>query len=78
MNITLYSKSKCANCEAARNVLRSKNLEFTDISLDNENRRNNFMTAYPDVKKLPQIFVGDRHIGGLTELYYFVQRIENE
>ena len=68
MNIVIYSKSNCPLCVQAKQLLASKGLDYTEISLDIEERRNNFMAAYPDAKQMPQIFIGDQRVGGLAGL----------
>lgn len=68
MNITVYSKSNCPNCVAAKLLLQTKRLDFTEISLDEEGRRANFMAAYPEVRQMPQIFINDQRVGGLAGL----------
>lgn len=68
MKITLYSKNNCPNCEAAKQLLRSKGLDYTEISLEDGSRRANFMAAYPDAKQMPQIFIGDQRVGGFAGL----------
>ena len=75
MNITLYSKSQCPNCVAAKLLLQANQLDYTEISLDIEERRANFMAAYPDAKQMPQIFIGDQRVGGLAGLRAALQQI---
>lgn len=68
MNITIYTKDQCANCVAAKNLLKAKGLDYTEISLEDEARRANFYAAYPDARQMPQIFIGDQRVGGLAGL----------
>jgi glutaredoxin len=68
MNIHIYSKSNCPNCVAAKNLLKSKGLEFKEVSLDDPIRRANFEIGFPDVRQMPQIFIGDQRVGGLAGL----------
>ena len=75
MNITIYSKSACPLCVQAKQLLKSKGLEYTEISLDIEERRANFMAAYPDAKQMPQIFIGDQRVGGLAGLQAALKQI---
>jgi glutaredoxin 3 len=68
LNIFLYSKSKCPNCVAAKQLLKSKGLKFIENDMDTESVRQAFMFAYPEVKQLPQIFINDQRVGGLAGL----------
>ena len=68
MNIFVYTKSKCPNCVAAKQLLKSKGLKFIENDMDTETVRQAFHFAYPDVKQLPQIFIEDQRVGGLAGL----------
>ena len=68
MNIFVYSKSKCPNCVAAKQLLKSKALKFIENNMDTETVRQAFHFAYPDVKQMPQIFINDQRVGGLAGL----------
>lgn len=68
LNIFVYTKSKCPNCVAAKQLLKSKGLKFIENDMDNESVRQAFNFAYPDVKQLPQIFINDQRVGGLAGL----------
>ena len=68
MNIFVYTKSKCPNCVAAKQLLKSKGLKFIENDMDTESVRQAFQFAYPDVKQLPQIFINNQRVGGLAGL----------
>lgn len=68
MNIFVYTKSKCPNCVAAKQLLKSKGLKFIENDMDNEKVRQAFQFAYPDVRGMPQIFINDQRVGGLAGL----------
>lgn len=74
--ITIYSKSNCPNCLAAKMQLQAKGIDYTEISLDEEARRANFMAAYPEAKQMPQIFIGDQRVGGLAGLRVVLDQME--
>lgn len=68
MNIFVYSKKGCANCVAAKNLLKSRNLRFIEQDMDDTEVRRAFEFAYPNVRGLPQIFIDDQRVGGLAGL----------
>lgn len=78
MNIFIYTKSKCPNCVAAKQLLKSKGLRFIENDMDKESVRQAFNFAYPDVKQMPQIFIDDQRVGGLAGLQAALKQLENK
>lgn len=68
LNIFIYTTSRCPNCVAAKQLLKSKGLKFIENDMDTESVRQAFHFAYPDVKQMPQIFINDQRVGGLAGL----------
>lgn len=68
MNIFVYTKKGCPNCVSAKQLLKSKNLSFIEQNMDDAEVRRAFEFAYPNVRGLPQIFIDDQRVGGLTGL----------
>jgi glutaredoxin 3 len=68
MNIFVYTKSRCPNCVAAKQLLKSKGLKFIENDMDTESVRQAFTFAYPEAKQMPQIFIDDQRVGGLEGL----------
>jgi glutaredoxin 3 len=69
MNITIYSKANCPNCVTAKQLLKSKGLEF--VEFDQERNRDEFLLLihrYPEVRQMPQIFIDGQRVGGLAGL----------
>ena len=75
MKITIYSKSHCPLCDQAKNLLKSKGLDYEEWSMDDEGRRANFMKAYPDLKQMPQIWIGDQRVGGFAGLQAALKQV---
>lgn len=67
--VTLYGNNACAYCGAARMLLVKKGVRFTDVLVHDDDEKRAEMEALSGRKSVPQIFVGDRHIGGFDELY---------
>ena len=68
--ITIYTTPYCPYCHSAKALLRRKGADFTeiDVSYDPEGRRAMTMKA-GGRRTVPQIFIGERHVGGSDDLY---------
>ncbi len=66
--ITMYTSAVCAYCVAAKNFLRSKGLEWTEIRIDTDPAERERMVALAGRTSVPQIFVGDTHVGGYDDM----------
>ena len=69
MNITIYTKSNCPNCVAAKQLLKSKGLEYTEIEVESyPTQLNELLRHHPEARQMPQIFINDQRVGGLAGL----------
>ncbi len=68
--ITIYTKSTCGYCYAAKELLRRKNAAFEEISVDGDAAAQQKMAERAGGRwTVPQIFIGDQHVGGCDDLY---------
>lgn len=68
--ITIYTKQTCGYCHAAKTLLRKKNAEFEEISVDGDMDAQRKMSERAHGRwTVPQIFIGDKHVGGCDDLY---------
>ncbi|WP_188791067.1 glutaredoxin 3 [Salipiger pallidus] len=68
--IEIYTTQLCGFCHAAKRLLKQKGAEFTEIDVGAEPDRRAEMTQRANGgRTVPQIFVGDTHVGGCDELY---------
>ncbi len=68
--ITLYTKMYCPYCSAARELLESKHASFEEIPVDGNASRQRAMAQRAGGRSsVPQIFIGETHVGGCDELY---------
>ena len=64
MNVLIYTKQKCLNCTAAKQLLRAKNINYVEMDIE----------AHPEVleelpvRQMPQIFIDGQRVGGLAGL----------
>ncbi len=67
-NIEIYGTSFCRHCVDARDFLQAKGIEYEEYLIDLMPLEKDVMIERCGKKSLPQIFINDQHIGGLTEL----------
>ena len=66
--ITMYTSAVCAYCVAAKNFLRSKGLDWSEVRVDLDAAERERMVARAGRTSVPQIFVGDVHVGGYDDM----------
>ena len=66
--IVMYTTAWCPYCARARNLLTAKGLAFEEIDVDAAAGAREEMMARSGRHTVPQIFVGNNHIGGSDEL----------
>jgi glutaredoxin 3 len=67
--IVMYASPLCGFCAAAKRLLKKKGVEYTEISTLFDRERRDEMIARTGRRTVPQIFIGERHIGGYDELH---------
>jgi glutaredoxin 3 len=67
--VTVYVSDWCPYCERAKGLLSQKNVAFSEINVEDEPRFREEMMARSKRRTVPQIFIGDRHIGGCDDLF---------
>lgn len=66
--ITLYSSAICPYCIAAKNFLKSRGLEWDEVRIDLDPAEREKMVALARRTSVPQIFVGQTHVGGYDDM----------
>jgi glutaredoxin 3 len=67
--VVLYLTDWCPFCTQARNLLERKGAEFEVIDVDARPEARTEMMARSGRRTVPQIFIGDTHVGGCDDLY---------
>jgi glutaredoxin 3 len=69
MTIIVYSKSQCPNCETAKNILKSKNIDFIEVRVDLDPESRQFLIGQGH-RAVPQFYREDKLVlpGGYSEL----------
>ncbi len=67
--VQVYATNWCPYCERARQLLRMKGVDFEEIDVEARPEARAEMTARSGRRTVPQIFIGDKHVGGSDELF---------
>jgi glutaredoxin 3 len=66
--ITLYTSAMCGYCVAAKNFLKSKGLQWKEVRIDTDPMQRERMVALARRTSVPQIFIGQTHVGGYDDM----------
>jgi glutaredoxin 3 len=66
--ITLYTSAVCGYCVAAKNFLKSKGLQWKEVRIDSDPVQRERMVALARRTSVPQIFIGQTHVGGYDDM----------
>jgi glutaredoxin 3 len=67
--ITVYTTAICPYCIRAKNLLKSKGYAYEEIDVSNDTTlRESMVQKAGGRRTVPQIFVGDTHVGGFDDL----------
>ena len=66
--ITIYTGALCGYCAMAKRLLQDKGASFTEIPVDMDPARRAEMEQRSGGRTVPQIFIGERHVGGYDDL----------
>ena len=67
--VTLYVSDWCPYCQRAKGLLTQKQVIFDEINVDDDAKFREEMTARSNRNTVPQIFIGDKHVGGCDDLF---------
>ena len=69
IDIVLYTTQTCPFCHRAIQLLNSKGAEFREFSVDRNPELRSEMMQKSGRHTVPQIWIGDEHVGGCDELW---------
>ena len=67
-HIKVYSGNRCPYCEAAKRLLEKKEAQYEEINVDTDPSQREIMENLSKRQSVPQIFIGDFHVGGFDDL----------
>ena len=73
--IEIYTKNACIFCDRAKEVFKSKNLTFSEYNIfTNPEYLDELLKRSNGLKKMPQIFINNQHIGGFDKLQLLIDK----
>lgn len=75
--VTIYTKPFCPYCAAALDLLDRKGVSYDEIDISGQPElRAEMIQRSAGRMTVPQIFVGERHVGGCDDIYAMDERGE--
>ena len=73
--VVIYTGPRCAHCEWAKALLAKKSVDFVEYNIGEDfTKREEMFKKSKEARTVPQIFIGEYHVGGNIEL----QTLERE
>lgn len=66
--VIVYTTNICPYCHAAKALLKSKGVEFTEINIENDPRKRQWLVQETGMTTVPQIFIDDKSYGGFDDI----------
>ena len=66
--VTMYTTDWCPYCERARRLFAAKKVSFDEIDVQSAPEKRTEMQTRSGRRTVPQIFIGDHHVGGSDDL----------
>ena len=66
--VTIYSSNSCGYCTMAKRLLAQRGVTPDDINIDHDPAARGAMMARTGRRTVPQIYIGERHVGGFDDL----------
>ena len=76
MKAVVWSKPACPFCVKAKNLLDSKGIEFEERNIASGWKIQDLLEMVPNARTMPQIWLGEEHIGGYYELEAKLKEME--
>ncbi|WP_027330439.1 glutaredoxin 3 [Marinimicrobium agarilyticum] len=67
--VVMYTTAVCPFCINAKQLLQSKGVTYEEVRVDRNPQLREKMMADSGQRTVPQIWIGDTHVGGFTDLW---------
>jgi glutaredoxin 3 len=66
--VVVYTTDTCGYCTLAKDLLRRKHIPFSEVDVTDDDNARDALVLRTQQRTVPQIFIGDTHVGGFTDL----------
>jgi glutaredoxin 3 len=66
--VEIYTTQWCPYCDAAKSLLQSKGVDYEEVDADDTDTRMAMVQRAHGRRTVPQIFVGETHVGGYDDM----------
>ena len=66
--VVIFTKTPCGYCNRARRLLSERGIAYTEIPVDRDPQQERIMRERSGRETVPQVFIGEHHVGGYTDL----------
>ena len=67
--VVIYTGPLCNFCSAAKHLLNKKKISYEEIDIGyDDKKREEMLKKTNGARTIPQIFIGEKHVGGYVEL----------
>ena len=68
-DVVVYLAGWCPYCQRARSLLSKKGVQVREIDVDDDPQLREEMIARSGRRTVPQVFIGEKHVGGCDDLF---------
>jgi glutaredoxin 3 len=68
-DVVIYVTGWCPYCQRARGLLSKKGIQFREVDVDDDPQLREEMIARSGRRTVPQVFIGEKHVGGCDDLF---------
>jgi glutaredoxin 3 len=72
--VTIYTTPYCPYCHAAKALLKKKGVNFNEVDVQDGSLRQQMMLRANGRRTVPQIFIGETHVGGSDDIHELDRR----
>ena len=69
VDVLVYSSDSCGFCFRVKKLLQQKQVKFIEVNVDGKPEQRQVMTQKSGQRTVPQIWLGEKHIGGCDDLF---------